>query len=231
MDLLRFLLCAAGILLLFPWVRCFFRRAVMAVRLRRRARANGWTFTPARPLWFLAANSGTSPDCFLEGEAAGKKRIYSVKLWASLRRMQNVYFIGADPGTVRTRRVVPLAGRFASKFDSDLEEIVEGTGGGINLILESREKRRDPVDYWTRAGGGPYVIPVLLFCPAPLNVMESRVVPLSHSTVERLPMFTKAAETTLATRRLFDGDLLHGREYIFGTEAFCSELAHPHVGL
>ena len=230
MDLLRFLLCAAGILLLFPWIRCFFRRAVMAVRLRRRARANGWTFTPARPLWFLAPNSGTSPDCFFRKETERGTRVYSVKLWASLFRMQNAYFIGDDPQTVKYRRIVPLAGRFGGKYGWELDEIAEDTGGGINMITESRERTREAVDYRAGAGEGADVFPILLFCPAPLNVAEARVVPLSHTTVERPPMFTKLPETTLRTRRLFDGDLLHEREYVYGTAAFLSELKYPHLG-
>ena len=230
MKLFLELLGVLFLLWLLPYLRCAGKRIVLAAKLKRTAGRCGWTLRHPRFLWFLAPNRGTSPDCLLEGESDGERRIYSVKLWASVRRMQNLYFIGTDPGTVRTRRVVPLAGRFASKFDPDLEELPEGTGGGINMILESREKARDPVDYWTPAGGGPYVIPVLLFCPAPLNVMEARVVPLIHSTVERRPMFTKAAETTLSVRRLFDGDLLHEREFIFGTQAFLSELAHPHIG-
>ena len=202
----------------------------MAVRLRRTARANGWTFTPARPLWLFAPNGGTAQDCRIEGECAGRPRVYAVKLWASLFRMQNAYFIGDDPQSVRYKRIIPLAGRFGGKYGWELNEIAEGTGGGISMVTESREKKRDPVDYWGDVPGEG-IIPVLLFCPAPLNVAEARVVPLTHSTAERLPMFTKPADTTLAVRRLFDGDLLHEREYVFGTEAFLSELRYPHVGM
>ena len=232
MDLLRFILCAVGLILLLPWIRFVFRRIVMAAKIRRTARANGWTFTPARPLWLFAPNGGTAPDCRIEGECAGRPRVYAVKLWASVRKMQNVYFIGSDPQSVRCRRIIPLAGRFASRFDWNMGELTDGTGGGVNLIRESREKPRAAVDYYTDAAGRfrPETVPVLLFCPAPLNVAEGRVVPLTHTTVERLPMFSKPAETTVTVRRLFDGELLHEREYVFGTEAFCSELRHPHIG-
>ena len=222
--------CALVLPGLIPWIRCFFKRIVMAVKLRDAAKKNGWTFRPARPLWFLAPNGGTEADCFFEGQAGRGRRVYSVKLWASLFRMQNAYFIGEDPQTVRYKRIVPLAGRFGGKYGWELNEIAEGTGGGISMVTESREKKRLPVDYRTGAENGEDVFPVLLFCPAPLNVAEARVVPLTHSTMERLPMFTKPADTTLAVRRLFDGDLLHEREYVFGTEAFCSELRHPHIG-
>ena len=215
---------------LLPWLRCLVKRTVMAVKLRRTAGKNGWTLTPARFLWFLSPNGGTSPDCFIRKETERGERIYAVKLWASLFRMQNAYFIGDDPQSVRYKRIVPLAGRFGGKYGWELDEIAEGTGGGISMVTESREKKRDPVDYYGDAPGVG-IIPVLLFCPAPLNIAEARVVPLTHSTVERLPMFTKPADTTLAVRRLFDGDLLHGREYVFGTEAFLSELRYPHVGM
>jgi hypothetical protein len=222
---------AAAFFLILPWIVCLFKRLKMAAKLRMAAKSNGWTLRPLHPLWFLGTNGTSVPDCLFEGTAGGRRRIYSVKLWASLCRMQNAYFIGTDPQTVRYRRIVPLAGRFAGKYDWELNEIAEGTGGGINLLRESREKKREPVDYRYRCGGGAEVIPVLLFCPAPLNVAEARVVPLTHTTVERLPMFTKAAETTLETRRLFDGDLLHEREYVFGTEAFLGELKYPHIGV
>ncbi len=224
------LLCAAGLILLWPWLRCLLRRIVMAAKLRRTAAGNGWTLKPARLLWFLSPNGGTRADCFIRGKTEDGERVYSIKLWASLFRMQNAYFIGSDPGTVRYKRIVPLAGRFGGKYGWELNEIAEGTGGGINMVTESREKKRPAVDYWSGAGGAYEVIPVLLFCPAPLNVAEARIVPLTHSTVERLPMFTRPADTTLSVRRLFDGDLLHEREFVFGTEAFLSELRHPHVG-
>ena len=223
--------CALVLLGLIPWIRCFFKRIVMAVKLRDAAKKNGWTFRPARPLWFLAPNGGTEADCFLEGQAGRERRVYSVKLWASLFRMQNAYFIGGDPQSVRYKRIVPLAGRFGGKYGWELNETAEETGGGISMVVGSREKKRKLVDYLSRCGGSPDVIPVLLFCPAPLNVAQSRVIPLTHTTVERLPMFTKAEETTIESKRLFDGDLLHGREYIFGTEAFLSELRYPHIGI
>lgn len=220
------------IVLIWPWLRCGGKRIVMAVRLARAARKNGWTRIPARPLWFFASNLGARPDIYFEKRTEAVRRIYAVKLWASLYRMQNAYFVGPDPGKVRYRRVIPLAGRFATKFDWGLEELTEGTGGGINLIRETRDKPRPDIDYWTAADGGTLsgVIPVLLFCPAPLNVGEAKVVPLTHTTVERTPMFEKKAETTLVTRRLFDGDLLHEREYVFATRAFCTELAYPTIG-
>ena len=216
---------------LLPWIRCFFKRIVMAGKLRRCAAANSWTLTPTRPLWFLAANGGTSPDCFIRKRTERGERTYAVKLWASLFRMQNVYFIGDDPQSVRYKRIVPLAGRFGGKYGWELNEIAEGTGGGISMVTESREKKRMPVDYRAGTESGGELIPVLLFCPAPLNIAEARVVPLTHSTVERLPMFTKPADTTLTVRRLFDGDLLHEHEYVFATEAFCSELRYPHVAM
>lgn len=219
------------IAVLLPWIRCLFKRIVMAVKLRRCAKANGWTLTPARPLWFLAPNGGAFPDCFLRGRTERGERTYAVKLRASLFRMQNAYFVGSDPQSVRYKRIIPLAGRFGGKYGWELNEIAEGTGGGISMVTESREKKRRPVDYWTATEGGGEVIPVLLFCPAPLNIAEARVIPLTHSTVERLPMFTKPADTTLTVRRLFDGDLLHDREYVFATEAFLSELRYPHVAM
>ena len=231
MDAVYWIAGAFLVLCLIPWIRVFFRRIVMAAKLRRTARANGWTLRALHPLWFLGPNGGTVPDCAFEGTAGGRHRIYSVKLWASLSRMQNAYFTGSDPQTVRYKRIVPLAGRFAGRYDWELNAIAEGTGGGISAVRESREKTREPVDYQSLCGNGCEVIPVLLFCPAPLNVAEGRIVPLTHTTVERLPMFTKAAETTVETKRLFDGDLLCGREYVFGTEAFLSELKYPHIAL
>lgn len=215
---------------LLPWLRCLLRRSVMAVKLQRASRADGWTLVPARFLWFLSPNRGTSPDCVIRKETERGERVYAVKLWASLFRMQNAYFVGSDPQTVRYKRIIPLAGRFGGKYGWELNEIAEGTGGGINMVTESREKKRPAVDYFSGIDGACEVIPVLLFCPAPLNVAEARIVPLTHSTAERLPMFTKPAETTLSVRRLFDGDLLHEREYVFATEAFLSELRYPHIG-
>ncbi len=230
MEPVFWIAAAAAFFLILPWIVCLFKRLKMAAKLRMAAKSNGWTLRPLHPLWFLGTNGGTVPDCEFEGEAGGRRRIYSVKLWASLYRMQNAYFIGTDPQTVRYRRVIPLAGRFAGQYGQDLEEIPLGTGGGINMIRNSSEKKRLPVDYRSACGNGGEVIQVLLFCPAPLNVMEARKIPLTHTTVERLPMFTKAEETTLSTRPCYDGDLLHGAEFVFGTEGFIAELKYSCIG-
>ena len=224
------ILGAAAILFFLPRLLTLFRRIRMAVRLRAAAKKNVYTLRPLHPLWFFGTNSGTSPDVLFEKTENGERRIYSVKLWASGRKMQNIVFIGTDPQTVQVRRIIPLAGRFGTWMDWDFNPITDGTGGGINWLRETRPKKREPVDYWTPAGTSYGVIPVLLFCPAPMNVAEARVVRLSHTTVERQPMYTKAPETTLEKRRLFDGDLLHEREYVFGTRAFITELTYPTVG-
>ena len=232
MELFLWICAAAAFLWILPRAIWLFKRLTMALKLTVAAKRNGWTLRPLHPLWFFGLNVGTLPDFALTGTADGRERVYSVKLWASLHRMQNAYFIGSDPQFVRYRRVIPLAGRFAGKFAQDLEEIPDGTGGGINLIRESREKERRPVAYAALPDGmdRQQIIPVLLFCPAPLNIMEAKRIPLAHTTVERQPMFSKPAETTLTVRPCFDGDLLHETEYVFGTKGFLSELKYSCIG-
>ena len=232
MNFAELLILILLVIFVFPYLVFLCKRIVMAFKLRRTCRREGYELHPAHPFWFWGRNNSSKIDCVLVHR--DKKRVYPVKLYGSVHRLQNLYFIENTEWeqTVRIRRVIPVAGRFASFFSPQLTETATAFGGGINHIHESKPKKRNFPNYWE---GHEHdfenrIFPILLFCPVPLNVMEARLVPLKHSTVERLSIGEKREDTTIKSQVRYDSELLHEKEYVFGTKGFLAELKYPHLG-
>ncbi len=214
------------LLLLLPYVRFVFIRTKSYLKIRRACRENGFTLTPAHALPFLSHNRSSVADFTVR--ANDNSRVYCVKMFGALRRLQTLYFV--DDNRYLWERKIPLAGR-------NMLALVH--------THTSRLHKHPTVDYVgdfdvTSVGR---VIPVLLLCPAPMAVRRSKQILERHSTMERPTMFTprKEFEYTVAgtqqrkgavmdifdalgsTDAIYDGEWVTG-EYVFGTSAFCAEL-------
>ena len=198
----------------------------MALRLRRACRREGHRFVPLHFLWFWGLNFSPRPD-FLVRTQDGRA-VYTVKLFGVLHRLSNLYFVKTADGRTECfgRRVIPLAGRFPTMLDEDLQPIPGVGYSGVNLVHDSRRRVRRPVDYASPTEGERIVnIPVLLVNPAPLAVRASEEIPVSPWTVERRPMFTKREDRRLESATVYDGGLLHLTEYVYAASGFVKELA------
>ncbi len=228
---MKFWLTLAGIalaLFLFTYVRFVFIRAKSYVKIGRACRANGFTLTPAHALPFLSHNRAACADFYVR--ANDGSRVYCVKMFGALRRLQTLYFV--DGGRYLWEQKIPLAGR------------------NVHALVHTRVSRlhkRPTIDFSGGAGAdfAGREIPVILLCPAPMSVRTSTLVLERHSTMERTPMFTprKEFEYTVAgtqgkagpvmsvfdslgsAKPLYDGDSV-GDAYIFATAAFCAALRH-----
>ncbi len=226
---MKFWLTLAGIVLvlfLFTYVRVLFIRIKSYLKIKRACRANGFTLTPAHALPFLSHNRAACADFTVR--ANDGSRVYCVKMFGALRRLQTFYFVDTD--RYLWEQKIPLAGR------------------NVHALVHTRVSRlhkRPQIDFAgdvdTSSAGR--VIPVLLLCPAPMSVRSSTIVLERHSTMERTPMFTprKEFEYTVAgtqgkngsvmsvfdslggAKPLYDGDSV-GDAYLFATSAFCMEL-------
>ena len=223
--MIKFAAAAALAVLLWPLIVCACKRIRMALRLRRTCRKESHRLVPLHPFWFWGLNFSARPD-FLVRTKDGRA-VYTVKLFGVLRRLSNLYFVKTADGqlTYFERRVVPLAGRFPTMLDDDLRPIPGGSVSGVNYMYDTRRRARREVDYASPTEGEHITnIPVLLVNPAPLAVRASEEIPAEHWTVERQPMFTKKEPTRLESRTVYDGELLHLAEYVFGTSGFIKEL-------
>lgn len=227
---MKFWLTLAGLLLFLfflTYVRVGFIRIKSYLKIQRSCRANNFTLTPAHALPFLSHNRSSCVDFYLR--ANDNSRVYCVKMFGSLHRLQTLYFV--DGSRYLWEQKIPLAGR------------------NVHALVHthvSRLHRRPPIDFAGTfdASFAGQKIPVLLLCPAPMAVRKSAVVLERHSTMERLPMFTprKEFEYTVAgtqekngpvmsafdhiggAKALYDGDSV-GDAYIFATSALCMELS------
>ena len=217
---------AVLLLLLWPLLVCAGKRIRMAVRLRLVCRREGHRLVPLHPFWFWGLNHSSRADFLIRTK--GGRAVYAVKLYGALHRLSTVWFIKSPEGKmfVRRRRAIPLAGRFSTYLDDDLNPVPGQSGGSVIHTHDSPRLPRPPVDYASPAEGeGCAVIPVLLLNPAPLNLRESEEIPCSPRTTERPPMFGKREDIRLESRTLFDGGLLHLTEYVYGGAGFLKELS------
>lgn len=92
----------AVLILTYPYLRIFFKRISLALRLRRFCRRTGVTMTVASPLWFLASNRRTSPVLFLETAS----HAWAVALFAVPKRASTL--ILNDNGTYQIETYLTL---------------------------------------------------------------------------------------------------------------------------
>ena len=78
--LIYFLLAVIGLIILWAYVRCFFQRLVVLVKVKALCRKHDFRFTAHRPLWFLGSRYLKGADFSIETD----KAVFSVKLFGCL---------------------------------------------------------------------------------------------------------------------------------------------------
>lgn len=78
--LIYFLLAVIGLIILWAYVRCFFKRLVVLVKVKALCRKHDFHFTAHRPLWFLGSRYLKGADFSIETD----KAVFSVKLFGCL---------------------------------------------------------------------------------------------------------------------------------------------------
>lgn len=94
------LLCAAAVIVLFPYIRCFFKRLECAAKIKKLCRGNRCTLHPTHPLWFLGGKRTKKCDVYLETEST----VFAVKLFGMRRRLSTLVI--TDKGEYITRSYV-----------------------------------------------------------------------------------------------------------------------------
>lgn len=81
---------AAAVLLVaaIPYLRCFCKRIVCAVRLAQLCRERGYRLHKRHALWFLGSKRGHRCDCHIETN----EEIYAIKLFGVKRRTSTLIF-------------------------------------------------------------------------------------------------------------------------------------------
>ena len=83
MEFWYFLFGVVALIAVWPSLRCFVKRMILAAKLRRLCRDQHYTLHKAHPLWFLGGKRGRRCDCYIETPS----ELWAVKLFGMPRRM------------------------------------------------------------------------------------------------------------------------------------------------
>lgn len=108
MKLFLLLLGFFIILWLLPYVRIFFKRILLFLKLKKACRVHSWTLRGTHPLWFL----GTNQNDICDFHIYTGRNLYSVKLFALRHRRSTLVF--SDGRQYHIRYFLGLIGQFAS---------------------------------------------------------------------------------------------------------------------
>lgn len=78
--LIYFVLIVIRLIILWAYVRCFFKRLLLLVKVKALCRKHGFCFTAHHPLWFLGCRYLKGADFSIETD----KAVFSVKLFGCL---------------------------------------------------------------------------------------------------------------------------------------------------
>ena len=96
MDFWIFIVCSAGVIVGFPYIRCFLKRLICMRKIKTLCRNKGYKTYPAHPFWFLGNKYGKKCDLYIEtaNEMFSVKLFGMPKKWAVLILKENgEYFI------------------------------------------------------------------------------------------------------------------------------------------
>ncbi len=102
MEFWYFLFGVIALIAAWPALRCLVKRLILASKLCRLCKRNGYTLFKAHPLWLLGGKRGRRCDCYIETPS----EVYAVKLFGMPRRM-TVLVIRAN-GEYFIRRFIVL---------------------------------------------------------------------------------------------------------------------------
>lgn len=142
-NLIYFVLIVIALIVLWAVLRCFFKRMMCGLRIRRMCRKHGLTLR-ARPLWWLGSRYLKGIDCLVEG----KETVFSVKLFGCLWPLKSLIL----------RERGEYFFRAHSAFLAPLLDIMDGYPHTVPA-------------YRIPEAHGKAVHPILLINPSPLEIL------------------------------------------------------------
>lgn len=77
-----------ALIMLFPYIRCFFKRVICMAKIKRLCRKKRYQLHPTHPLWFLGNRRTQRCDCYIETP----NEVFAVKLFGMSRRRTVLIF-------------------------------------------------------------------------------------------------------------------------------------------
>lgn len=142
--LIHFLLTVIGLIILWAYVRCFFKRLVVLVKVKALCRKHDFCFTAHHPLWFLGCRYLKGADFSLETD----NTVFSVKLFGCLWPLKSL--------------ILREHGEYIFRAHSNF----------LKAILDIYDGYQHPLPryHFPEAGEKPQR-KLLLICPMPLEIL------------------------------------------------------------
>jgi hypothetical protein len=142
--LIYFLLTVIGLIILWAYVRCFFKRLVVLVKVKALCRKHDFCFTAHHPLWFLGCRYLKGADFSLETD----NTVFSVKLFGCLWPLKSL--------------ILREHGEYIFRAHSNF----------LKAILDIYDGYQHPLPryHFPEAGEKPQR-KLLLICPMPLEIL------------------------------------------------------------
>lgn len=148
-----------ALVILFPFIRCFFKRLICAVKIKRMCRRKNLVVHPTHPLWFLGSKHTKNCDLYIETPT----QVFAIKLFGAPRRLSVLTF--KEVGSYLFKHYIVLI----------------SYGAGFHVPLYGCEKTMPRFDFRYKYQGAwseKNTRNILLVNPAP---MEFRYQPLHGS--------------------------------------------------
>ncbi len=88
--------------IVFPYIRCFFKRLICMVKIKKICRKKGYRLYATHPFWFLGSKHGKTCDLYIETES----EVFAIKLFGMPKR--SVILILQENGEYVIRRFIAV---------------------------------------------------------------------------------------------------------------------------
>ena len=139
-----------ALVILFPFIRCFFKRLVCAIKIKRMCQRKNLVAHPAHPLWFLGSKITKSCDLYIETPT----QVLAIKLFGAPRRLS----------------ILTLKENGDYFFKNHI--VLISYGAGFHIPLDYRERKMPSFDFrfqYKDAWDEKDTQDILLANPAPME--------------------------------------------------------------
>ncbi len=139
-----------ALIVLFPFIRCFFKRLICAAKIKRMCQRKNLATHPMHPLWFLGSKKTKNCDLYIETPT----QVLSVKLFGAPRRLSILTL--KENGNYFFRSYIVLV----------------SYGAGFHVPFDGRERAMPSFDFryqYKEAWDGKDIRNILLTNPAPME--------------------------------------------------------------
>ena len=150
MDFLFVFIVVVAVISLFPYIRCFFKRLICAVKIKRMCQRKNLVVHQTHPLWFLGSGRAQNCDLYIETPT----QVLSIKLFGTPRRLSILTF--KENGNYFFRSYIVLI----------------SYGAGFHVPFDSRDRKLPKFDFrykYQTAWNEKSTRNILLTNPAPME--------------------------------------------------------------